>query len=191
LWFVAFLGNTVTGFFMIPLLPNVDPATKREFISLVLCQLSVVSMFLGLVDVALIQPTKYACFLVSGIGIVFSTINFVLYLMDYMEGKSQAVCSGSYLVSEMRKQKEKRKLMNGESTVFHDYIAVCFQRGSEKTRMPANKTMLFIALTLIIPFPFVTAMALRFETIHTIYPQELSSLGLLSIFVMGKSKYKK
>jgi hypothetical protein len=187
IWLAAFLGNTVTGFTMIPLLPNIDPAVKREFISLVMVQLSFAPVILGQVDVTLVPTMKYACYLISAVGLLVSMTNLILYLMDFWEGKSQTVCSGSYLVSEMEKQKEERQRLR-KSTTFHDYVAICFQRGSKTTRMPANKIMLFIAVTLVIPFPFIAAISLRFDTIHAVYPPEsINATGLLALFVLGKN----
>jgi hypothetical protein len=187
IWLAAFLGNTVTGFTMIPLLPNIDPAVKREFISLVMCQLSFVPVILGLVDATFVPTMKYACFLISAVGLLVSVTNLILYLMDFWEGKSQTVCSGSYLVSEMEKQKEQRQRLR-KNTTFQDYVAICFQRGSEKTRMPANSIMLFIAVTLVIPFPLIAAISFRFDTIHAVYPPEaMNASSLLALLVLGKN----
>ena len=183
-WLVAFLGNTATGFFMIPLLPNVDPAVKREFISLVLCQVSFVPVFLAQAYPEWSAMMKFFCFTVCATGFVMSVANFVLYSLDYYEGRSQTVCSGSYLVKEMEKQQEKRQRSPQKSTVFHDYMAVCFQRGSDKTRMPANTIMLFIAFTLVVPFPLIAAVAHKFDIIHATYPT-MRALPLLSLLILG------
>jgi hypothetical protein len=183
-WLTAFLGKTTTGFFMIPLLPNVDPAVKREFISLVLCQVSFVPVVLGLIDASLINSMRYTCYAISAVGLVFSVANTVVYILDYREGKSQKVCSGDFLVQQMDKQHEQRT-RSRTSTAFHDYVAICFQRGSEKTRMPANQTMIFIAICLVVPFPIISAISIRFEDLHIAYPVYVTeAVNVLTLLVL-------
>ena len=199
-WLGAFLLNTVTGFFMIPLLPNVDPAVKREFISLVLCQVSFVPVIFGMLDPAYITTSRWFCNWINGVGMIVSSANLFLYTMDYLDGRSNKVCSGKYLVDQMEKQKKQRleylnRKMNKASSggfsiaalqmVYHDYVAICFQRGADQTRMPANKTMLFIALTLVVPFPIFAVIASRFETLHAVYPSEwMTATGIFLLLVL-------
>lgn len=197
LWLVAFTLNTVTGFFMIPLLPNVDPAVKREFISLVLCQISFVPVIFGMLDEANVYWSRLLCNWISGIGIIVSSANFMLYTLDYLDGRSNTVCSGKYLIDQMGKQKEQRlqylKRKSNKSSslsaalkmMYHDYVSVCFQRGADQTRMPANEVMLFIAFTLVVPFPLIAVIASRFETLHAVYPPEfMTATGIFLLLVL-------
>lgn len=198
-WLGAFLLNTFTGFFMIPLLPNVDPAVKREFISLVLCQVSFVPVIFGMLSPNYVTASRRFCLWINGIGMIVSTANLILYTLDYMDGRSNKVCSGKYLVDQMEKQKEqrleqlKRKSSSSHKSsasaalnmIVHDYVSICFQRGADQTRMPANKTMLFIAFTLVVPFPLFAVIASRFETLHEVYPPEfMQATGIFLLLVL-------
>ena len=196
-WLAAFVLNTATGFFMIPLLPNVDPAVKREFISLVLCQVSFVPVIFGMLDKANIGWSRLLCHWITGIGMVVSTANLMLYTLDYMDGRSNKVCSGKYLIDQMEKQKElrlqylKRKTNKSSFSsaalkmIYHDYVSICFQRGADQTRMPANEVMLFIAFTLVVPFPLFSVIASRFETLHAVYPPEyMTATGIFLMLVL-------
>jgi len=173
LWLLSFYVNTITGFFMIPLLPNVDPAVKREFISLVLLQLSFAPAVLGMINVSLAPVMELSCYVISTIGIIASSANLYLYVLDYMDGRSNKVCSGTYLVSSMDKQHQERKKRKQYGTmkqILDDYISICFVRGSENTRMPANGLMIFIAFTLVVPHPFIIGIASQLRKYHEIYP---------------------
>ena len=192
-WLVAFLFNTATGFFMIPMLPDMDPASKREFISLVLVQLSFVPMTFGANGIAGSPSTiKYWCWLVTGLGLITSIANVTLYFMDYASGRSNKVCSGSYLVDQMKKQQKERKVQrSGNSSavlrdLFHDYVTVCFERGSDQTRMPANRLMIFIGISLVFPLLITAVIAFHFEAIQRAYPPAvMKTLGLVSLFGLG------
>lgn len=189
-WIFAFLANTLTGFVMIPQLPNCDPSTKREFMTLVCCQLSFLPAILGMLDFGKLSwwlpCMQLCCYSVSALGLVVSSANFVLYLLDYCEGKSQQVCSGKYLVDQMDKQHEirqqhdnKRSISDRTKTLLQDYVSICFMRGSEKTRMPANKLMIFIGLTLIVPFPIIALIGYRLVALKESYYGSSPSLMAL------------
>jgi hypothetical protein len=200
LWLIGFVTNTLTGFCMIPLLPNVDPAVKREFTSLVLCQICFVPVILGQLDPANVVWCRRLGIMIAISGFVVSLANLVLYSMDYIQGRSNTVCSSKYLVDQMEKQKAQRikrlrfsrsshqqstAALEAANILFHDYIAICFQRGSEQTRMPANRVMLFIAVTLVVPFLFIGVIALRLETLHATYPPEhMNAVGLFMLLIM-------
>jgi hypothetical protein len=199
IWTVSFLVNCLTGFCMIPMLPNIDPSAKREFVPLFLVQISFLPFCLGLAGVGTASMTV-ASFVIGILGLISSVVNFILYLLDYADGKSSMVCSSKHLLDHIDQQKETRKRLYDEGywaiakMLFHDYIAILFQRGAEQTRMPANQTMVFIAATLIVPFPIFMSAAFRFREISTAYPPELlmspnlvlllllSTVGNLQIF---------
>ena len=184
-WVAAFLFNTFTGFAMIPLLPNIDPAVKREFVSLVLCQLSFVPVILGQIDPTLAKSMRILCYCISGLGLVLSVTNVVLYGLDYAEGKSQKVCSGEYLVKQMEKQADERKKQLKKSTLLEDYVTICFRRGAHQTRMPANEIMLFIAVSIVVPFLLIPIIANRFENLQEAYPSILRVPAILMLLVLG------
>lgn len=183
-WTVVFLFNTFTGWAMIPLLPNVDPAVKREFVSLVLCQVSFLPVVLGQIDLRLAQPMRNVCYVISLLGLVFSMANLVLYTLDYIEGKSQKVCSGDYLVKQMAKQEKERQKLR-KSTLLQDYVTICFTRGADQTRMPANEIMLFIAVSIVVPFPLLAVLANRFEILQEAYPGILRAPAILMLLMLG------
>lgn len=179
LWLVVFIGNTLTGFIMIPLLPNCDPSTKREFVTLVCCQCSFLPAILGMLPVPStwwLPTMQLACYTVCAVGMIVSTANFTLTLWDLCEGKCQNVCSGTYLVDQMDKQHHTmlQKSRHSDTAFFlrlvwHDYCTICFERGSDKTRMPANKLMLFIAFTLVVPFPIIALLGYRLDVLRASY----------------------
>jgi hypothetical protein len=199
IWTMAFLTNCLTGFCMIPMLPNIDPSAKREFVPLFLVQVSFLPFTLGLVGVCSTSMTV-ATFGIGVLGLITSVSNLILYVMDYADGKSNTVCSSKHLLDHIDQQKEvRKKLYDGgyweiSKILFHDYISILFQRGADQTRMPANGTMIFIAVSLVVPFPIFMSAALRFEMIRHAYPPALlmspnlvlllllSTVGNLQIF---------
>lgn len=199
IWTIAFLVNCLTGFCMIPMLPNIDPSAKREFVPLFLVQVSFLPFTLGLAGVWQSSMTV-ACFIIGVLGLITSVSNLVLYLMDYADGKSNVVCSSKHLLDHIDEQKKTRKKLYEEGyygvakILVHDYMVILFKRGAETTRMPANATMIFIAVSLIVPFPIFMSAAFRFEQIHAAYPPSLlmapnlvlllllSTVGNLQIF---------
>eukprot|EP00457_Paulinella_chromatophora_P009812 gb/GEZN01009888.1/.p1 GENE.gb/GEZN01009888.1/~~gb/GEZN01009888.1/.p1 ORF type:complete len:346 (+),score=14.25 gb/GEZN01009888.1/:24-1040(+) len=174
---LAFLANTITGFVMIPKLPHIDPATKREFLSLVLTQLAFVPVVYGQVVPSMVSTLQLATMLICVLGTVTSVTNVVLYLIDYSQGKSQKICSGDFLIKHMRKQ---TKL---GLSIYDHYVGILFQRGAEQTRMPANKLGIFVALTLVAPFPVLAIMSYRVPLLHRAFGQELRERsGMFSLY---------
>jgi hypothetical protein len=144
LWCFFFLLNTGSGFLLVPRISHADPSTKREFISLVLLQLS----FLGTVWGGVHTNNTYVIHCIAGllcsIGMLTSFVNVVLYGMDWMQGRSGDLCTSSL-----------ERTGQSHAGWVENYITIIFTRGSQCTRMPANKRMLLVAASIFLPFPML------------------------------------
>ena len=182
-WSVCFVLNNVSGWFLIPKLSCVDPATKREFISLFLVQVIFCPFVYGLVYPEWMRSLQCvsACLIV--LGLFTSILNLGIYVMDWYESKSKNLVAGQYLVKQMEKEKEK-------GGWWSHYVTILFQRGSASTRMPANKRMLGIAVSIVMPFVVLSVLVFRMKAIvqHSVYTVDYQWYTLLMFGTIGNSQ---
>ncbi len=158
--------NLTTGFWMIRTIPQSDPSTKREFVSLFLLQTCWVLLGRGLVFGAETQAYQIALYILTACGLITTTSNTVLYIVDWWNTSSQLERSGGEMLAEMKQS----KCIKTPYSFWSHYINILFIRGSTTTRMPANKKMILGSLTLLVPFLLFILVIPHMSTTYPMYP---------------------
>lgn len=183
LWSLAFLLNNVSGWVLIPKLTCADPATKREFISLFLVQVIFCPFIYGIVYPEWRSSMQVVSAILIATGLFTSILNLALYLMDWSSSKSNKIVSGDFLVKQMEKEGEK-------GGWWSHYVTILFKRGSTKTRMPANKRMIAVAVSIVLPFLLLAFLVSRMEAIysHPMYTEKYQWYTLLMFGTIGNAQ---
>ena len=183
IWSLAFLLNNITGWVLIPKLTCADPATKREFISLFLVQVIFCPFVYGIVYPEWRSTMQVVSALLIVAGAFTSGINLFLYLIDWYESTSQKIVSGKSLVKQMEKEGE-------HGDWWSHYVSILFKRGSSQTRMPANKRMIGVAFTIVLPFVLLAFLVSRMDAIstHKIYTENYQWYTLLLFGTIGNTQ---
>eukprot|EP00657_Telonema_sp_P-1_P010145 TRINITY_DN4443_c0_g1_i1.p1 TRINITY_DN4443_c0_g1~~TRINITY_DN4443_c0_g1_i1.p1 ORF type:complete len:318 (+),score=57.34 TRINITY_DN4443_c0_g1_i1:146-1099(+) len=174
-WTVCFLLNAGTGFVMVPVLPHTDPATKREFVTLFLVQLFYSPYTVGCVMAP--GPMRPLCFFIILCGCITSVANTILYLFDWSEGKSNQICGATIGTTTHTVKSQKLSLRE-------HYVSILFERGSTKTKMPANKRMILISFTLIFPFLVYLLPVWNMHMIYNDFPN-MAKFQYFSGYLLG------
>ena len=182
-WSVGFLWNNLSGFVLIPKLTALDPATKREFISLFLVQVIFWPVVYGIVYPEWTIAMQWVSGALLVLGLVTSVTNTALYLLDWREGKSVQLVAGKKLVKAMERANE-------AGSIYDHYVSILFRRGSHQTRMPANKRMIAVALSIVLPFLLLAVITYRMPTMrtHAAYSEDYNWYTLLLFGTVGNAQ---